>query len=146
MPDATGRTPAGDPTRDPTRDPATRVLVLADDLIWAERLAGAVRAAGARPIRTGSEARLEEVLGASATPAEAALVDLAARTFDGIALTGRLAEAGIPVLAIGQHDDVGLRKRALAAGARRVLAYRKLAEDGPAVVSAFLSAHVTVPA
>ena len=33
---------------------------------------------------------------------------------------------------VGQHDDVELRKQALAAGATEVLAYRKLFEDGPA--------------
>jgi hypothetical protein len=42
------------------------------------------------------------------------------------------------VLAVGQHDDVDQRKRALARGAERVLAYRKLFEDGPATVGAFI--------
>jgi hypothetical protein len=42
-------------------------------------------------------------------------------------------------LAVGQHDDLPLRKRAVAAGAERVLAYRKLHEDGPAVIAAFLA-------
>jgi len=47
------------------------------------------------------------------------------------------------VLGVGQHDDVGLRKQALAAGASKVLAYRKLFEDGPAVIGAFLGDAAT---
>jgi len=39
---------------------------------------------------------------------------------------------------VGQHDDVDQRKRALASGAERVLAYRKLFEDGPATIEAWL--------
>ena len=50
--------------------------------------------------------------------------------------------AGARVLAVGQHDDVDLRKRALARGADKVLAYRKLFEDGPATVSAWLTRPV----
>jgi electron transfer flavoprotein alpha/beta subunit len=42
------------------------------------------------------------------------------------------------VLAVGQHDDHELRKKALAAGADRVFAYRKLFEDGPGTISAWL--------
>lgn len=42
------------------------------------------------------------------------------------------------MLAVGQHDDVELRKRALARGAERVLAYRKLFEDGPATIEVWM--------
>ena len=42
------------------------------------------------------------------------------------------------MLAVGQHDDVELRKRALDAGAERVYAYRKLFEDGPATLARWL--------
>jgi hypothetical protein len=51
--------------------------------------------------------------------------------------------AGRPVLAVGQHDDVELRKAALAAGADRVHPYRRLFEDGPRQMSAWLT---SVPA
>jgi hypothetical protein len=50
------------------------------------------------------------------------------------------SRAGVPALAVGQHDDLELRKRALAAGASRVLAYRKLFEDGPDTLAAWLGA------
>ena len=48
-------------------------------------------------------------------------------------------EAGRPVLAVGQHDDVELRRRALAAGASRVHPYRRVFEDGPRVIGAWLA-------
>jgi len=44
----------------------------------------------------------------------------------------------VHVLAVGQHDDHELRKRALACGADRVLAYRKLFEEGPATIEAWV--------
>ena len=50
------------------------------------------------------------------------------------------------MLAVGQHDDLELRKRALARGADRVLAYRKLADDGPATISAWMDGVAAVEA
>ena len=47
------------------------------------------------------------------------------------------------MLAVGQHDDLALRKRALAAGADRVYAYRKLFEDGPATLAAWIAKEPT---
>ena len=89
-----------------------RVLVVADDLIWADRLARLL--------------------------AEAVIVDLTARNYDPIAAVERSAKAGRRVLAVGQHDDLALRKRALAAGAERVFAYRKMHEEGAAVLRAWI--------
>ena len=51
------------------------------------------------------------------------IVDLTARAYDGILAIADAHAAGRPVLAVGQHDDVGLRRRALAAGADRVHPY-----------------------
>ena len=121
---------------------APRVLILADDLIWAERLVGAVAAVPAVPVRVGSLARFESEL----PSVSAAIVDLTARAYGGIDAVGRASAAGIPTLAVGQHDDHDLRKRALATGAARVLAYRKLSEDGPAAIATFLQRHVASPA
>jgi len=67
------------------------------------------------------------------------VVDLTARAYDGIAAIAAAAAAGRPVLAVGQHDDQALRARARAAGADRVYAYRKLFEDGPAILSAWIA-------
>jgi len=111
-----------------------RVIVLAQDLIWADRLARAVEGAGAEPLRVGSLERLQGVL----PGASAAIIDLTALAYDGVAAIEAARAGGVRVLAVGQHDDHELRKRALAAGADRVYAYRKLFEDGPATIAAFL--------
>ena len=66
------------------------------------------------------------------------IVDLTARAYDGRRVVAEAA-ARARVLAVGQHDDLELRKAALAAGAERVLAYRKLFEDGPTVIREWLA-------
>jgi ActR/RegA family two-component response regulator len=115
-----------------------RVLILAQDLIWADRLARAVTGAGGVPVRVSSQSALQADLASPASPAFV-IVDLTAHTYDGLAAIGLASDAGAHVLAVGQHDDVPMRKQALAAGADRVLAYRKLFEDGPATVAAWMS-------
>ncbi len=64
---------------------------------------------------------------------------------DSAAWMERARAAGARVLAVGQHDDLELRRRAIAAGAERVYAYRKLFEDGPAVVAAWLETPAPSP-
>jgi hypothetical protein len=113
---------------------APGVVVLADDLIWGTRLAAHVRAGGGEPIAVRTLAAFEAEL----AEAPFAIVDLTARAYDGVAAIELAAGAGARVLAVGQHDDVELRKRALAAGAERVFAYRKLFEDGPETLRAWL--------
>jgi len=109
-----------------------RVVVLADDLIWQTRLTNILEGIGARVDRRSGA--LDEAL----VDADALVVDLTARSYDAIAAIERGSAAGLRVLAVGQHDDAALRKRALAAGAERVYAYRKLFEDGPATLVAWL--------
>lgn len=117
----------------PTDDPL-RVVVVADDLIWASRLADAVTAAGGVPVRVR---RLDDLF-AALDGARHVIVDLTARAYDGRRVVAEAA-ARARVLAVGQHDDLELRKAALAAGAERVLAYRKLFEDGPTVIREWLA-------
>ena len=112
-----------------------RVVVLADDLIWQTRLTNILEGIGARVDRRSGA--LDEAL----VDADALVVDLTARSYDAIAAIERGSAAGLRVLAVGQHDDAALRKRALAAGAERVYAYRKLFEDGPATLVAWLGAE-----
>jgi DNA-binding response OmpR family regulator len=115
------------------------VAVVADDLIWSSRLETQLRAAGAIPRRAASLAGLDACL----PDVDAVVVDLTARAYDGIGVIERAAQAGRPVLAVGQHDDHVLRRRALAAGASRVYAYRKLFEDGPAALAGWLDRATT---
>jgi CheY-like chemotaxis protein len=119
-----------------------RVAVLADDLIWATRLTDLVRDAGGVPIAVRSTDGLERCLG----EVECVIVDLTARAYEGVAAVATAAAAGRPVLAVGQHDDHDLRRRALAAGAGRVLAYRKLHDDGPRTIAAWIGTTGTTPA
>jgi DNA-binding NarL/FixJ family response regulator len=118
------------------------VVVLADDLIWSTRISEAVRRAGGRPVPFGSNDELEVALEATALEDEqtirGAIVDLAARRFDGVAAIARIAAARLPVIAVAEHDDQFTRKRALDAGARRVFSYRKFFEDGPRLVEGWL--------
>ncbi len=112
----------------------TRIAVVADDLIWATRLADGVRRAGAEPVPLRSAAAFEAALPA----VDGAIVDLTARAYDGIAMVGLAAAAGRPVIAVGQHDDAETRRAATAAGASRVYAYRALFEHGDRVLEAWI--------
>lgn len=94
-----------------------------------------VERAGAEPARARTAAEFDRVL----VDAQFAIVDLTARAYDPLAAIERAVATGVHVLAVGQHDDIELRKRALARGADRVLAYRKLFEAGPATIEAWVA-------
>jgi ActR/RegA family two-component response regulator len=115
-----------------------RVAVLAQDLIWQERLARAVQAAGGEPARAKTSSELDRAL----VCADFAIVDMSAHAYDAIGAITRARSSGAKVLAVGPHEDVASRKKALVAGASKVLAYRKLFEDGPAVVASFIGSAV----
>lgn len=115
--------------------PARRVAIVADDLIWSTRLAALVRAAGAEPIACADGAALVAAL----PRVERVLVDLTARRDDPLDAVRIAAEGARPVLCVGQHDDHDMRRVALGAGASRVLAYRKLATDGPGAIRRWLA-------
>ena len=87
--------------------------------------------------------RTSAALEAALPDVDRVVVDLTARAYDGLAAIAAAHAAGRPVLAVGQHDDVVLRKAALAAGADRVHPYRRLFEDGPRQIAAWLA---TAPA
>ena len=114
---------------------APRIAILAQDLIWSDRLARAVEAAGAEPARAKTAPEFDRAL----VCADLAIVDLTASAYDALTAIERARSSGARVIAVGQHDDIALRKRALARGAERVYAYRKLFEDGPATITAWLT-------
>ena len=113
----------------------TRVALLAQDLIWQDRLARSIQAAGGEPARASTAPAFDGAL----VGADLAIIDLTARAYDPLLAIERARSAGAHVLAVGQHDDVDERKRALASGADKVLAYRKLFEDGPATIAAWMA-------
>ena len=110
--------------------------VVADDLIWASRLVAAVERAGAHPVRISSDDEIE-ALGQRGDVA-GVVIDLNGRRYDGVEAVRRTARSGRPLIAVGQHEDLELRRRALAAGAARVFSYNKFFTDGPALVASWL--------
>jgi CheY-like chemotaxis protein len=120
------------------------VVVVADDLMWSTRIAESVRRAGGRAISLGTESELAIALQAfeveDVRTLSGAVVDLAIRRYDGVTAIERISAAGLPVIAVAEHDDQLTRKRALAAGASRVFSYRKFFEDGTRLVQGWLSA------
>lgn len=118
---------------------------MADDLMWSTRITEAVRRAGGRAVPLGSEAELEVALEAyrlgDVNSISGAVVDLAARRFDGVAAIERVAAARLPVIAVAEHDDQVTRARARKAGALRVFSYRKFFEDGTRLVGGWLAAN-----
>lgn len=117
-----------------------RVVVAADDLIWADRLVRLVRAAGGEPIVVRSVGALREALPGSTR----AVVDLTARAYDPLVVVAEARAGGCRVLAVAQHDDLDLHRRARSAGAERVVAYRLVHERGTELVRAWL-ADVAAP-
>jgi DNA-binding NarL/FixJ family response regulator len=115
------------------------VAILADDLIWATRLSDAIAAAGARPRHVRRLADLERVLAVLDAAGGFVIVDLTARAYDGVEAIRQAAATGARVVAVGQHDDVTLRRAATEAGAERVYTYRALFEDGPRTLAAWLA-------
>ncbi len=113
---------------------AQRIAILAQDLIWSDRLARAVEAAGGEPSRAKTAPEFDRSL----VCADLAIIDMTASAYDPLTAIERARSAGARVIAVGQHDDHALRKRALARGAERVYAYRKLFEDGPATIAAWI--------
>jgi hypothetical protein len=120
----------------PAAPAGLRVVVLADDLIWATRLLDGVRRAGGDPVA----ARTMAAFDAGIADADGALVDLTARADDGLEALAHATAAGVPSIAVGQHDDVPLRRAAKAAGASRIHAYRALFEHGDRELATWLTA------
>ena len=126
------------------------IAVVADDLIWASRLLAAVQQAGATPVRMGTDSDVELAFEAVALnpfdpsepldpdappPLVGAIIDLFGHRYDGVVAVRLATAAGLPVVAIAQHDDQETRKLAIEAGAVRVYSYNKFFQDGASLVS-----------
>jgi hypothetical protein len=113
-----------------------RVLAVFDDLLLGSNILGMLRAAG-------HEADL--VGGADVHPDEAAVlvVDLAAGTFDGVAMVESLRAGGelgsTRTLGVYSHVDVDTRRRAEAAGFDLIVPRSRMAREGPGLVAGLLA-------
>ena len=95
---------------------------------------GLLRAAGAEPTAVRSLPALETVL----PDVDGVVIDLTARAYDGIEAATAVQSARKLAFAVGQHEDVEVRRRALAAGA--IFApYRRLTGDGVNLIELWLS-------
>lgn len=112
-----------------------RVAVLADDLIWSTRLADGVHRAGGEPAPARTMAAFDLALRGAA----GCIVDLTARAYDGLEALRAAGRAGVPAVAVGQHDDVELRRAAREVGATRIYAYRALFEHGDRELGAWIA-------
>ena len=108
-----------------------RVVAVFDDLLLGSNVLGMLRAAG-------HEADL--VGGADVHTDEAAvlIVDLAAGTFDGVAIVEALRADGelgsTRTLGVYSHVDVDTRRRAEEAGFDLIVPRSRMAREGPALV------------
>jgi hypothetical protein len=115
-----------------------RVAVLADDLNWATRLASIVRRVGAEATTVATA----DAFAATLPTVDAAIVDLGLRSSEPNAAIAAAVAAGRTVVAVGPHEATAIRRAAMAAGAGRVYAYRKLFDDGPRTIAAWLGLPV----
>ena len=122
---------------------APRLLVLADDLIWATRLEGQGRTLGAEVQRFTTTAPLLEALATHpATPTDLVTIDATAHAYDAKAAVRAVSATGARVLALVQHDDPEGRASLIAAGAVRAMPYRALFERGHAILAGLLDLPV----
>jgi hypothetical protein len=112
-----------------------RIVVVADDLIWATRIADGVRRAGGEPVPV----RRTDALDAALAGATGVIVDTSARAYDPIAVLRTAAEAGVPSIAVAPHEAADVRRSAKAAGASRVHPYRVLFERGDRELAAWVA-------
>jgi hypothetical protein len=112
-----------------------RIAVVADDLIWATRLADGVRRAGAEPVPVRRAAAVDGALADVA----GVIVDTSARAYDPLAVLRTAAARGVPAIAVAPHEAASLIRDARAAGAARVHPYRALFEHGDEALARWLA-------
>jgi hypothetical protein len=117
---------------------APHLYILADDLIWATRLAGQGRTLGAQATTLKGVVELRDLIAHGAIGTRDLIaIDTTTRAEDPIVLVREAAVAG-RVLALVQHDDPALRAAALEAGALHAMPYRALFERGHAILAELL--------
>jgi CheY-like chemotaxis protein len=108
-----------------------RVVAVFDDLLLGSNALGMLRAAG-------HDATLKGGGDVHADGADLLIVDLAAGSFDGVAIVDALRTAGelegTRTLGVYSHVDAGTRRRAEAAGFDLVVPRSRMAREGAAIV------------
>ena len=113
-----------------------RVLAVFDDLLLGSNVLGMLRSAGHDADLVG---------GADVHPddADALIVDLAASSFDGVAVVESLRASGelgsTRTLGVYSHVDVDTRRRAETAGFDLIVPRSRLAREGAGLVAALVS-------
>lgn len=124
---------------------APGLYILADDLIWATRLAGQGRTLGAAVVTLNGISDLEALVARGPlSEHDLIAIDTTARGFDPAAAVRAAASVG-RTLALAQHDDPALRATLLEAGALRVMPYRALFERGHAILAELLDLPLPAP-
>ena len=114
------------------------LYILADDLIWATRLAGQGRTLGAQVVTLSGIRDLEALVArGQLSDHDLIAIDTTTRGFEPVAAVHIAARVG-RTLALAQHDDPALRVALLQAGALRVMPYRALFERGHAILAELL--------
>jgi hypothetical protein len=132
----TGTTPSPDGSTAARAPALGHIVVLAQDLIWATRLLSLLKAAGA----DGKQAKTLREFEAELPQSDRAIVDLTASSYEPLEAVALAAHQGVDVVCVGQHEDLQMRRRAVAAGATRVWTYNQVHGHGPTLVGRWLTA------
>jgi hypothetical protein len=113
-----------------------RVVAVFDDLLLGSNVLGMLRAGG-------HEATLAGGAGVRPEGAEVLIVDLAAGTFDGVAVVEELRASGelggARTLGVYSHVDVETRRRAEGAGFDLIVPRSRMAREGRTLVEGLVS-------
>ena len=117
-----------------------QILALEKDLFFSVKMRDTLRHHGMEVTIVRSLAAFEQRLGITGDEKPVlAIVNTANSGVDWEGAIRRAREHGQPVLAFGSHMDLEARQKALQAGAQRVVANSKFANDMPGLVKRMLS-------
>ena len=117
----------------------TTILALEKDLFFAVKIRDTLRHYYIEATTVHTLAAFEESLAAQGDARPAlVIVNTASKGIDWEAAIRSATEQHFPVLAFGSHMDLDARKKALQAGAQKVVANSKFASDMPNLVQRML--------
>ncbi len=121
----------------------TQILALEKDLFFSVKMRDTLRHYEMEVIVVRTLAAFEQRLRLTADEKPVlAIVNTATSGVDWEEAIRQAREHGLPVLAFGSHMDLEARKKALQAGAQRVVANSKFSSDMPGLVKRMLSEPV----